>query len=533
MNTGKLITGFLLLMLASACYKDKGNYDYKTVNNFEVTVTPAPSSIERNLYLINQPGTKAETFVVTANATQTQGTTEDNLEYTWYRTLYIEGEKKPTRDTITGKENQMELVAQKKTTYDLLLIVRDKTTDIEYYQNFTVKTKTPFTNAWLYIHGDAGARKIGALQWDINGKPEVIPDIMEKMGQPGYAHATGITYTAHGSEDFLKTERLFITSGQDSVTYVIPFTCKAKGRWQQMGLPGTVKIKDKIISPYMSERQLCGLIDSKGQVYFSNSWGTPNFSRPETKITNYKADQAYMDAEGNAILWDNTNKRLMFCSNGEYMEYAGGLKSNDLKNKEMLWLGRAPKMTNAAESEPILFIAKNMNNNKCYLYTISKGSGGDDKSLLTTKGKDEQENMLSSTVCDSIYTWNFDKSTLFATTNYFQDQLFYTAENTIYRATLASGESFKLYKPKEGTIKQIAFRLTNASRYIDSNTQIDYNIYQRVLAIIVTKADGTDEIHEIHLNNAGDVEAEHIYDLGQISILDWAYTGLHRDADAN
>ncbi len=361
----------------------------------------------------------------------------------------------------------------------------------------------------------------------------MIPDIMEEMGQNGYANATGLTYVTYGAQDFLKTERLFVTSGQDSVTYVNPFTCATMGRWRQMGLPGSIKIKGKVFGPTMSERQSCGLIDSKGQVYFSNQWGTPNFSKPESKITNYSVDAAYMAAEGNTVLWDNTNKRLMYCSDGSFMEYAGGLKSNALKNKEMLWLGRAPKTTDAAESEPILFIAKNTNNDKCYLYTISKGNEGGGKSLLATKGKDEQENMLSNTECDSTYSWGFNKNTLFATTNYFQDQLFYTSDNTIYRATLASGESFKLYKPKEGTIKQIAFRLTNASRFVDNETNKDYNIYQRVLAVIVTKADGSDEIHEIHLSNAGDVETKQIYNLGKTSILDWTYTGLHRDPDSN
>ena len=49
MNTSKLLIGFLLLMLVSACYKDKGNYDYKNVNDFEVTLTPAPANEELSI----------------------------------------------------------------------------------------------------------------------------------------------------------------------------------------------------------------------------------------------------------------------------------------------------------------------------------------------------------------------------------------------------------------------------------------------------------------------------------------------------
>ena len=91
MNTSKfLLIGFLLLILATACYKDKGNYDYKNVNDFKVTITPAPADEELSIYLINQPGVEADTFRLTADAKQTMNNSEDNLEYTWYRTLSID-----------------------------------------------------------------------------------------------------------------------------------------------------------------------------------------------------------------------------------------------------------------------------------------------------------------------------------------------------------------------------------------------------------------------------------------------------------
>lgn len=68
-------------------------------------------------------------------------------------------------DTITGKENLMELPATKKSKWQVLLVVRDKSLDIEHYSNITVKTKVPFTNSWLFVHGAAGERKIGCLSW--------------------------------------------------------------------------------------------------------------------------------------------------------------------------------------------------------------------------------------------------------------------------------------------------------------------------------------------------------------------------------
>ena len=108
MNKKILIAGLLILIAVSACYKDKGNYDYKNVNDFKVTITPAPTDKEFNIYVVNQPGIKAETFKLTAEVTQTVNTSEDNIEYTWYRTLKVD-KKTISSDTIYGQENLMEI----------------------------------------------------------------------------------------------------------------------------------------------------------------------------------------------------------------------------------------------------------------------------------------------------------------------------------------------------------------------------------------------------------------------------------------
>lgn len=39
MNKSIFISGLLLTLALGSCYKDKGNYGYKDVNDFEVTVT--------------------------------------------------------------------------------------------------------------------------------------------------------------------------------------------------------------------------------------------------------------------------------------------------------------------------------------------------------------------------------------------------------------------------------------------------------------------------------------------------------------
>ena len=510
MNTSKLLIGFLLLMLVSACYKDKGNYDYKNVNDFEVTLTPAPANEELSIYLINQPAMKADTFRLVAEGKQTLNGSEDNLEYTWYRTLSID-KKEVSKDTITGKENLMELVAAKKSEWRILLVVRDK--------SLTVQTKVPFYNSWLFLHGEEGDRKLGSLSWNTTGEAEVTPDMMAAMGQPGYPEMTRINYAIAGAESYLVTERLFLISAPDSINYIFPFNCKVMGNPRQMGIPGTVKIKE-LISPKQTWNASLGMITEDGKLYFSDRSGVPEFKMTSGNVaSNYKVDMAYMDSQGYITMWDNTNKRLMYYLEGA-LGYMGTLGAKDLQGKKGLWLGRDAQ-TVGTDQEPCLFIAKSESNDKCYLYRISY-TAKDDKMTKGDDGKDEYA--YGSVTCDSIHAWGFTEQTKFAVTDYFQDQFFFTEDNTLYRGIMASGEKIQLYTAP-GTIKKIAFRFTNET------SVNEFRGYLRILGLLVTNADGTDEIHELHLSNAGDVEEKHVYDLGNVSVVDWAFSEVNRFPD--
>ena len=518
MNTSKLLIGFLLLMLVSACYKDKGNYDYKNVNDFEVTLTPAPANEELSIYLINQPAMKADTFRLVAEGKQTLNGSEDNLEYTWYRTLSID-KKEVSKDTITGKENLMELVAAKRSEWQILLVVRDKSMNLEYYKSLTVQTKVPFYNSWLFLHGEEGDRKLGSLSWNTTGEAEVTPDMMEAMGQPGYPEMTRINYAIAGAESYLETERLFLISAPDSINYIFPFNCKVMGNSRQMGIPGTVKIKE-LISPKQTWNASLGMITEDGKLYFSNKSGVPEFKMTSGNVaSNYKIDMAYMDSQGYITVWDNTNKRLMYFIE-EALGYMGTLSSNELQGKKGLGLGRDAQ-TVGTDQEPCLFIAKSESNDKCYLYRISY-TAKDDKMTKGDDGKDEYA--YGSVTCDSTQAWGFTEQTKFAVTDYFQDQFFFTEDNTLYRGIMASGEKIQLYTAP-GTIKKIAFRFTNET------SVNEFRGYLRILGLLVTNADGTDEIHELHLSNAGDVEEKHVYDLGNVSVVDWAFSEVNRFPD--
>ena len=520
MNLNKYLVGSLILLLASSCYKDKGHYDYSDVNDFDIVLTPAAPA-EDNIFLVNQPGAIAETFTLKASAEQTITTSNDNIEYTWYRSAMIEGQSDIIADTITGAENTMEFPPFKKMIWEVMLVARDKNTDLELHKSLIIKTKTPFANGWFFMHGEEGQRKLGSLQWDANGNHEWIPDVLEKMGQKPFAHMTSFTYLSSGNyEDMRKgNERLYIVSSPDSLSCINPFTCKMQKNAHTVGFPVNKGIKGKVIGSQLSSQPYCGVIDEDGKFWFGENFGTFSL-QDDPNSPDYCLDCGFTNTNGEFTLWDNTNKKLMYYAQWQFGTLSSS-KTGNLSDLEVLWAGKAPIHIGQGDPTPALFIMKNEKSGKCYLYTIDYSEGKGDKS---TKGGDNVESGIGNVSCDSTNVWNFTDKTRFAVSNYFEGQIFFTENNTIYVGITAGKEKRKLYTPQSGTIKDIKFRMAEESSVVDFNDNV------KVLGIIVTN-NGKDEFHEIKLSNAGTVDEAKVYDLGNITIEDWDFSGMTRLAD--
>ena len=141
MNRNTILAGGLFILLAVGCYKDKGNYDYKDVNDFEIVLSPA-STNENNNYTINLPAIDTTHFTLKADVKQTLVSGKDNLEFEWISEMTIT-DKKPyqgapdvktiIRDTVNADEITLAFPPGKaSSSASVLCRVKDLTTDIEY-----------------------------------------------------------------------------------------------------------------------------------------------------------------------------------------------------------------------------------------------------------------------------------------------------------------------------------------------------------------------------------------------------------------
>ena len=113
------ILGIIAFILAG-CYEDKGNYDYKKVNDLvSITFTPEPTIAEYSYnYKYRQPA--LDTLKVTYSPVITQSEVDggSNLEYQWITWKTVNDET--VYDTVFSKDLLLKYPPKKSTKYEPL-----------------------------------------------------------------------------------------------------------------------------------------------------------------------------------------------------------------------------------------------------------------------------------------------------------------------------------------------------------------------------------------------------------------------------
>lgn len=166
------------LMLTS-CYEDKGNYDYhfddlNKVDISDVTYTPsAYEGVSGSVIEIQMPMTEDKVQRVEANLKQTLADNYDNLDFTWYSSYTVTETNpmtgrettKTLRDTLhTRGYVDLDFPANTDRSYNLMMVVKDKTTDLDYYANLNVKTRLLFKNSLFFLHQKGSETYLGNVE---------------------------------------------------------------------------------------------------------------------------------------------------------------------------------------------------------------------------------------------------------------------------------------------------------------------------------------------------------------------------------
>ena len=155
--------------ILAGCYDDKGNYDYRDIN--EMTVTVLAKNQDGREMLIGEDGycrykqpSSTDTLWVTytPEVKQSERNDESNLEYSW-RIGYTK-DNKYVVDTVSTKELTLTFPPQRTTAYSVVFSVTDLSTNLSFYQSLQITTVKPYINSWLVLNGAKGDRRISAVE---------------------------------------------------------------------------------------------------------------------------------------------------------------------------------------------------------------------------------------------------------------------------------------------------------------------------------------------------------------------------------
>ena len=159
---------------AAGCYEDKGNYDYRDVNEVLVKV--------QKLYAVRKANL---TYVIRPDIVQSVATDTTNLKFEWWHNTGSNQQKGTlvsTADTIAIKIDPS--LSNMPYRHFMRLYITDRMTGAQYMFPVELEVVKPYEGAWMVLHqGPDGVAKLGAVTY-IGENIDIIDDAyFEESGQ--------------------------------------------------------------------------------------------------------------------------------------------------------------------------------------------------------------------------------------------------------------------------------------------------------------------------------------------------------------
>ena len=529
-------------LLLTSCYEDKGNYDYRfdSMNQVDISnVSYQPEAYEGvsgKVIEVQLPLTEDKVQRVEAKLSQTLSDNYDNLDFTWY-TAYTATKRDPmtgrevtetVRDTLrTNGYVDLNFPANTDRNYSVIMEVKDRTTDLDYYAKLNVKTRLLFKNSLFFLHQQGGetflgnVEKIGTmLESRSNAYKTAKPTITDNP----FADAVKLGYTSCPYPE-VNGLMVFRSDGRGNTYNVF----KALDTYN-------VPLVPAVSSSFVASRVItvgniatgnifkC-LLSRDGQFYIGK-WA-PYYTVPgedaeeSLQSGDYRVTAATV-TESYYVLWDAKNNRFIYQSNSDWFpfqlnEYAqnpphsvypvmnakvdfSSLGTLSPVGKTAVYGFIASHNEFFSDAKP-QFIFKDADNN-FYLYELTpvdaggKSRGGDagaSESAFTITGKKLPDFHPGSNLASITYNPWFS-------TNY----IFYAKDDNVIRHNLSNGDEQVVYTAPAGyTVSVIKFRTEDA----ESNSTMGSNLGDLGLYLSIgMNKESNGAVAEIKLTPAADVD---------------------------
>lgn len=529
-------------LLLTSCYEDKGNYDYRfdSMNQVDISnVSYQPEAYEGvsgKVIEVQLPLTEDKVQRVEAKLSQTLSDNYDNLDFTWY-TAYTATKRDPmtgrevtetVRDTLrTNGYVDLNFPANTDRNYSVIMEVKDRTTDLDYYAKLNVKTRLLFKNSLFFLHQKGGetflgnVEKIGTmLESRSNAYKTAKPTITDNP----FADAVKLGYTSCPYPE-VNGLMVFRSNGRGNTYNVF----KALDTYDVPLVPAVSSsfVASRVITVgNIATGNIFKCLLSRDGQFYMGKWA-PYYTVPgedaeeSLQSGDYRVTAATV-TESYYVLWDAKNNRFIYQSNSDWFpfqlnEYAQNPPHSvyPVMNAKVDFssLGTLSPVGKTAvygfiashneffpDAKP-QFIFKDADNN-FYLYELTpvdaggKSRGGDagaSESAFTITGKKLPDFHPGSNLASITYNPWFS-------TNY----IFYAKDDNVIRHNLSNGDEQVVYTAPAGyTVSVIKFRTEDA----ESNSTMSSNLGDLGLYLSIgMNKESNGAVAEIKLTPAADVD---------------------------
>lgn len=221
----KLLAVMLPLCILAACYKDKGSYDYHTLDEVTIDTTGigATRSMKRFDTLTLNPVIRYKGEVVNLQQSQFP-----ELQFSW--TIY------PDLNDASGNELHVldsvprlhKMLDQPEINWDVRLTVTNKLTGVRAFAIFKVRLEPALAEGWLVLYERNGSADVGMIVNDRINKTAVKEQVYYDI----YSASNGRTIKGKPlqiaySNAAVRPVNMYILTEQDAVSVDVNFKKKA------------------------------------------------------------------------------------------------------------------------------------------------------------------------------------------------------------------------------------------------------------------------------------------------------------------
>ena len=529
-------------LLLTSCYEDKGNYDYRfdSMNQVDISnVSYQPEAYEGvsgKVIEVQLPLTEDKVQRVEAKLSQTLSDNYDNLDFTWY-TAYTATKRDPmtgrevtetVRDTLrTNGYVDLNFPANTDRNYSVIMEVKDRSTDLDYYAKLNVKTRLLFKNSLFFLHQKGGetflgnVEKIGTmLESRSNAYKTAKPTITDNP----FADAVKLGYTSCPYPE-VNGLMVFRSNGRGNTYNVF----KALDTYDVPLVPAVSSsfVASRVITVgNIATGNIFKCLLSRDGQFYMGKWA-PYYTVPgedaeeSLQSGDYRVTAATV-TESYYVLWDAKNNRFIYQSNGDGFPYQLNEYAQNPPHSVYPVMDAKVDFSSLGTLSPVgktavygfiashneffpdakpQFIFKDADNN-FYLYELTpvdaggKSRGGDagaSESAFTITGKMLPDFHPGSNLASITYNPWFS-------TNY----IFYAKDDNVIRHNLSNGDEQVVYTAPAGyTVSVIKFRTEDA----ESNSTMGSNLGDLGLYLSIgMNKESNGAVAEIKLTPAADVD---------------------------